>query len=169
MKKRNLDEIIGKAVHRALIEAVGTWEPQLNQRAKEAANYQTKTLPVIYGLDYIPESRANNGGIAQENVRNFIYILKNDGQKKVKPSIYKKVMDKAVNYVCDSLIRSFGNNLGKLTLVPIPTHDIHTNTMRWKDMMFAICSRTGAENGFWLLLLPARPADLALPLQQRTR
>lgn len=144
MKKRNLDEIIGKAVHRVLLnEAAGTWEPQLNQRAKEAANFQTRTLPIIYGWEYIPAMTNKQ----QQQLNSFLKVLQR-GCQKSNYSKYQKAERYASTMIASTLSQTFGNRANQLTLVPMPADNIQTNNQRWQKLMTSICSIAGCQNGF---------------------
>ena len=145
MKKRNLDEIISEAVHRALLkEVVGTWEPELNQRAKESANYQTQTLPVLFGWQ---KPQGKNLNRQQQLLNTFVNLLQS-GCLSSNYNQYQRAERKAATMIASTLTQVFGNRVNQLTLVPMPTDNIQTNNQRWQKLMTSICSIAGCQNGF---------------------
>lgn len=146
MKRQSLKEIIRKATHEAILEVVGTWEPEQNQMAQRAANWKTNTLPIVYGWDYVPESRGQ-ANKEQEEVRKFVEVLEN-GKQQLPNNLYQRVQRKATTIIASTLSGAFGDKVANITLVPIPAQDSQLNARRWKDLMLEICSCSGAENGY---------------------
>lgn len=150
MKKQTLENLIKQATHRVIMEVVGTWEPHLNQLAKQAANYQTETMPIIFGWQ---KPQGKNLNRQQQQLNTFINLLQS-GCQNSNYNNYQRAERKAATMIASTLTQVFENKVSQLTLIPMPATNIQTNTQRWQRLMISICSIAGCQNGFGHFFYP---------------
>ena len=146
--RRSVEQIVRECINEALLrKKIDTWKQRLSKKAKNFCNFNTETLPIAYGLDYMPQSKCKNPNVKQKQAQDFIYCIKRDNDN-YDNNQYQKVKSRAASFVVQTLFRCFGNDVANLVLVPIPTHDNQSNTRRWKELISTICGRCQAQNGF---------------------
>lgn len=112
---------------------------KLAKQAKTVAKTYVDGLPITYGWEYIPKEKGIEQTQLQKSVNEFVLCFKNDNDK-FPSNKYQAVKAKAINYYNSILVKCFGDDIGAITLMGVPSHDKKSNELRWRNVLSQLCS-----------------------------